>query len=126
IVVFISMMLFGFLVFGMALEGFYTEHASNITVRPVGEEPMHWLAVGQLIMAYAFVWIWSHAVESKGITEGVRFGFFMGLFWAGTEMIQYTFIPMAQVVMWVGYFGDIIMMMLAGAMLSLVWPKLND
>lgn len=126
IVVFISMMFYGFIVFGIALDSFYTEHTANLTFRVKGEELMQWLALGQLIMAYAFVWIWSHAVSGKGIKEGLRFGFFMGIFWAGVEMIQFAFVPMEPILMWVGYVADVVMMMFSGVVLSFVWKKISN
>ena len=125
IAVFITTMVFGFLVFGMALENFYMENIGDVVVRPQGEELMEWLAIAQLIMAYAFVWIWSQAVNGSGMMEGVRYGLFVGLFLGATEMIFYAFMPMAKNVMFVNFAGDVVMMIVAGIVLSLVWSMLS-
>ncbi len=126
LVVFISMMVYGFLVFGMALDDFYKEYASNLSMRPEGEEAMHWLALGQLIMAYAFVRIWQYAATEQGIKCGLQYGFFMGIFWAGCELIMAAFMPFATIVMVAGFVGDVLMMIFAGFMLEQVWKKMAD
>lgn len=124
--VFVTMMAYGFLVYGLALDNFYKEYAGNLAIRAEGEELMHWLAVGQLLMAYGFVWVWHHGVKGTGIAEGLRFGFAMGIFWGGVEMINYAFMPMDLIAMVVSYVADIAMMMVAGVVLSIVWGKLSD
>lgn len=126
IAVFITMMVYGFAVFGVALESFYNVHAANLPQREEGQELMHFLALAQILMSIAFVWVWKHDAKGEGIMEGLRFGFFMGLFWGGTEMIMYSFMPMETITMVVNYAADIVMMMVAGAVLSLVWQKLGD
>lgn len=122
--VFVTMMVFGVIVFGILMGDFYAANQGGLTVRPQGEELMGWLVVAELIMAYAFVWIWSHGVQGKDINEGLRFGFFMGLFWATVELMNYAFMPMQMNVMIVGFILDLVMFMLAGAVLSIVWGKM--
>ena len=125
IVVFVTMMVFGFLVFGMALQDFYMANIGDIVIRKEGEELMEWLVIAQLIMAYAVVWIWSHDVKGEGLMEGLRFGFFIGLFLGATEMIFYAFMPGSQSIMIVNFLADVVMMMVAGAVLSMVWGMLT-
>lgn len=123
--VFATMMIFGAVVFGMLLDEFYSANIGDLTVRPHGEELMGWLTIAELIMSYSFVWIWGHGVEGKGMNEGLRFGFFMGLFWASAEIMSYAFMPMQMNVMIMGFVLDLIMFMLAGVILSMVWEKMT-
>ena len=124
--VFVTMMVFGFVVFGLLLHEFYTANQGGLSLRPQGEELMGWLAAAELIMAYAFVWIWAHDANRGGVNEGLRFGFFMGLFWATVEMMNYAFMPMQMNVMIIGFILDIVMFMCAGAVLSAVWSKTEE
>ena len=124
--VFATTMTFGFIVFGILLQDFFIANTGDMVVLPQGEERMEWLTIAELILAYAFVWIWQHGVKDGGTSEGLRFGFFMGLFWATVEMFNYAFLPMGMTLMFVGFVLDIVMFMLAGAVLSMVWAKLAD
>jgi len=124
--VFATLMIYGALVFGILLADFYVAHQGDLVIRPAGEELMGWLAAGQLIMAFAFVWIWKHAITGNGLKEGLRYGFFMGLFWAPFELINYAFLPIKTNVMIIGFTLDIVMLMLAGAVLSLIWKTMAD
>ena len=126
LVVFATMMVYGIVVYGVALDGFFQEHAANLPQREEGQELMHFLALAQILMSIAFVWVWKHDAKGEGMMEGLRFGFFMGLFWGGTEMIMYSFMPMETIVMVVNYLADIVMMMASGVVLSLVWGKMSD
>jgi hypothetical protein len=124
--VFATMMVFGIIVFGTLLRDFYAANMGDLAVRPEGEELMGWLVGAQLIMSYAFVWIWGHGVKGGGMNEGLRFGFFMGLFWATVEMMNYAFMPMHMNVMIVGFILDIVMFILAGVVLSTIWGKMAE
>lgn len=124
--VFVTMMTFGFVVFGLLLHEFYAANQGGLSLRPQGEELMGWLTAAELIMAYAFVWIWAHDANKGGVNEGLRFGCFMGLFWATVEMMNYAFMPMQMNVMIMGFILDIVMFMCAGAVLSVVWSKIEE
>lgn len=120
----VTTMVYGFLVFGIAMSDFYMANQGDMVFRPEGTELMEWMTLAQILIAFGFVWVWSHDVKGEGLMEGARFGFFMGLFWGGVEMINYALMPMPMNVMLIGYVLDIIMFMVAGGVLALVWPKL--
>ncbi len=124
--VFATLMAFGVIVFGILMEDFYLANQSGLSLRAPGDELMGVLAFGELIMAYAFVWIGSHHIGGSGASEGMRFGFFMGLFWATVEILNYAFMPMQMNLMLVGFILDVVMFTLAGAVLSLVWNAMSD
>lgn len=124
IAVAVTTMVYGFVVFANLMTDFYMANAGGVVVRPAGTELMEWMSLAQVLIAYGFVWVWSHDVKNEGLMEGVRFGFFMGLFWGGVEMINYALMPMVFNVMVVGYILDIVMFMVAGGVLAMVWPKL--
>ena len=124
--VFATLMVFGVIVFGILMQDFYLANQGDLVVRPQGEELMGTLAIGELIMSYAFVWIWKHDVKDDTINQGLRFGFFMGLFWSTAEILNYAFLPMELNVMVVGFILDVLMFMLAGVALSVVWSKMPD
>lgn len=126
IAVFATTMIFGFVVFGMLMADFYAANQGDLTFRPAGEEVMGALTLAEVIIAYAFVWIWGHGVKGEGIKEGLRFGFYMGLFWASVELMNYAFLPMPMNVVIIGFILDIVMFMLAGAVLSVVWGKMEE
>lgn len=123
--VFATTMIYGFIVFGMLMADFYMANQGGLSLRPQGQELMEWLTIAELIIAFAFVSIWQHGVKGEGVKEGLRYGFFMGLFWAPVEMMNYAFMPMPQNLMIAGFMLDIIMFMVAGAVLAIVWAKMK-
>ena len=80
IVAFVLMFLGGWLVHGILLHDLYS--ATGL-MRPDAEAQamMVWMIVAHVLMAAAFVWIYSRGVENKPwLAQGLRFGLAMALF----------------------------------------------
>lgn len=74
LVIFILWMAGGFVVHGQLLADEYL--ATNL-MRPVEEQQQYfvWMIIAHLLMAFAFVWIYSRGRESKPwLGQGLRFG----------------------------------------------------
>ena len=74
----------------------YSENAQLF--RPMGDMMalMKWSYLGYILFGLLFVCIYSKGVEEgkSGMGQGLRFGFFLGLFYWGTSMLlSYPFMP---------------------------------
>ena len=75
VVVFVVLMLGGFLVHGLWLGPTYETMTSMM--RPMAEQEamMHFMLIAHLLMAAAFVWVYQRGNEDKPwVQQGIRFG----------------------------------------------------
>ena len=97
IAVFLGMGLLSFLIHGVFLSSTYQSAAVSMLMRPEAEMMgMMWIYyVVYFIQAFFFTLIFSKGYEGKGIGEGIRYGFYMGLLMA-TPMAyaSYAMYPM--------------------------------
>lgn len=128
VAVFLTTMIFGYVVFGVLMADFWADPANtgDVVVRPEGSELMEWVAIANLIFAYVFVRVWRHGYEGTGIGEGVRYGLMMGVFWGTFEMINYAFMPVPMNTMMIGFAGDVAMFVVAGIVLAKVYPAVAE
>jgi len=77
VVVFVILEVLDMLVHGVLLAGAY-ETMQNVW-RPDMAQKMWILHLVKLILAFMFTFIFTKGYENKGIVEGVRYGFYMGI-----------------------------------------------
>lgn len=96
LVIFILWMAGGFVVHGQLLADEYL--ATNL-MRPVEEQQQYfvWMIIAHLLMAFAFVWIYSRGRESKPwLGQGLRFGVAITLLAVvPVYLIYYTMQPLS-------------------------------
>lgn len=117
--VFVVLEVLMFLVDGVILSGVYT------TVKEWRPDMMSlmWIYhVLNVITAFFFTLIFSKGYENKGVMEGVRYGFYVGV-WLSSGMAYGTYamieIPYSLALQWFIY--GIIEYMIAGAVLAMVY-----
>ena len=86
---------------------------------------LFWMLLGLVIMAFGFCFIFLKGYENKGIGEGFRYGLYVGLAFAVTNvLIEYSVFPFpgSWVISWI--IGYMIMMILAGIIFAAIYkPK---
>jgi hypothetical protein len=85
---------------------------------------MPWMFFGYLIMALGFCYIFTKGYEGKGVAEGMRFGFWVGItFGLGGMFVMYAVFPYSLgsvVAMSIAYIVEFI---LAGTILAAIYGK---
>jgi len=124
IVIFIVYEIFNFVIHGAILGGFYEELAS--TWRQDMGQFMWIMNIGDLILAFFFVYIFARGYEGKGIMEGVRFGLYVtGLLTVPGMLAQFTIynVTFTLTILWI-IFGCI-QMVVSGVIASLIYRPLE-
>ncbi len=121
--VFVVMEILMFLVDGIILAGAYAQ--VNVW-RPDMMSLMWIYHVLDLVTAFFFTLVFSKGYENKGVMEGVRYGFYVGV-WLSSGMAYGTYamieIPYSLALQWFIY--GIIEYMIAGAVLAMVYKGIT-
>jgi hypothetical protein len=122
IVVFVVMQVYGYLVHEVGLSSTYQSLASIF--RPEAEMMgMMWMmAVGSAISLLIFCYIFTFGAESKGVMEGVRYGFWMGMFLSiPTAVDQYVVYPLTGELAVIWFVTGVIGFIIAGAIFAAIY-----
>ena len=118
--VFVTLEILDFLIHGVLLASVYTSLAS--LWRPDMNSKMWIMWIVTFIGSFLFSFIFSKGYENKGIGEGLRYGFYIGV-WMSTGFAYGTYamiaIPYSLALQWFIY--GVIEYMIAGAVLALVF-----
>jgi hypothetical protein len=122
IVVFIVYEILNYLIHGFILMDAYAATAS--LWRPEAEmNSMMWIMwVVDLIKAFVFVFIFTKGIEGKGWMEGLRYGFWIGLYVSlgmGFGMYATSPIPFSLALQWFIY--GVIQLMICGVATALMY-----
>ena len=120
--VFLVIFLAEFLFHGMIMVDSYNQYLELLRPESESFSYMPFMSLGFLILAFGFSYIFVQGYEGKGVGEGVRFGLFVGIaFGISSNLINYAVFPWpsAWIVAWIA--GETVIMMLAGAVLALVY-----
>ena len=84
---------------------------------------IHWLALGQTVMAVVFCVIFTKGYEGRGGAEGARYGALIGLLVLANVLVRYAVepIPVALAAKW--FVGGMIEMIGAGVIAALVYRR---
>ena len=125
IVVFVTLSLCDFLIHGIIMDSAYKETVS--LWRPDMESKMWIFNVITLIGSVIFTFIFSKGYEAKGVFEGARFGFIVGI-WLSLGMAYGTYgmiaLPYKMALQWFLY--GVLEYMIAGIALALVYDKVKE
>lgn len=120
VAVFITLEVLDFLIHGVLLASAYTSLTS--LWRPDMDSKMWIMWVVTLIGSFFFSFIFSKGYEKKGLAEGLRYGFYIGV-WMSAGFAYGTYsmiaIPYSLALQWFIY--GVIEYMIAGVVLALVF-----
>lgn len=88
IVVYVLLELTNYLVHGVILASTYNSEGVKELFRPDMMSNMWIMWVTDLIWSFFFVFFFVKGYENKGIMEGLRYGFYMGIFFAMVSAYQ--------------------------------------
>jgi len=127
IVVYVLLEVMGYLIHGVILASTYKLPEVADAFRSEAEMNSNmWIVwVLDLVWAFFFTFFFAKGYEGKGIMEGLRFGFYMGLFWALVSSYQsYAFVPMPGYLALQWFIFGMIQMLILGVVAALVYkPK---
>jgi len=127
IVVAIAAFLTDGLIHQVLLKGAY-ENLTGLTATKEQMDKWFWLFIlGRIafgfLLARVFVWGYSN----KGITEGIRFGFLMGLLvWVPLFCVYVTFLPYPKAIDIGEPFAGVIQFLIYGVLLSLIYKPASE
>lgn len=122
IIVFVVYEILSYLIHSLILMGAYEATASLWRTDMNSVMWIMWLA--DLAKAFVFVYIFTKGMENKGWAEGLRFGFWMGLYvylGMGFGMYATSPIPFSLAIQW--FIFGIIHLMICGIVAALVYKK---
>jgi hypothetical protein len=117
----VLLLLTDMIIHGKILEPYYDRHYTFMRA----SMPL-WPAVARLLATgLLFAWIYTYGLRpgAPGWAQGMRFGFWIGLFyWTGYALLDYTILPIPAfyVVAWI--FAGTIQMVLAGFLVGAIYP----
>ena len=87
----VFVMAFEFLFHGVVLSGMY--QATSEVWRPEGEHKTVFWIVSLILFSFIAVFFYTRNYEARGMEEGLRFGFYVGLVLASVKLADYCFLP---------------------------------
>lgn len=120
--VFVFVYLLEFLFHGLLMADSYMAHSELLRTSQEQMVYMPFMALGFLILAFGFTYIFIQGYEGKGLVEGLRFGLYAGIaFCVSTHLINYAVFPHPRnwVASWI--VGETLILMLAGALAALLY-----
>ncbi len=123
IAVTIFIMAFDFLVHGIIMADTYEQTASLWRPQEEMKNHMIWMILGQIIMSFGFVALFTKAFKRGGLAEGAVFGLLLAILFIGTNLIMYAVAPytMNMVIQW--SIGGTIQLILAGVITALIFKN---
>ena len=82
---------------------------------------LFWRVFGQLILAVFFCLIFLHGYEKKGLGEGARYGFLIGLLMTAPVFIQFAVQPLPTNLLVSWLVGGVLELILAGVILAAIY-----
>lgn len=122
IAVFVVMQVYGYLVHTLGLSDLYESLAS--VFRPEAEmmDMMWMMMVGSLGSTAVFCYIFTFGAEGKGVMEGVRYGFWMGLFLSIPSAVDaYVIYPLTGELAAIWFVTGVVGLMIAGAVFAAIY-----
>lgn len=122
IVVFVYLMVIEWIFHGIIMRGWYQQGLDIFRSRGESGGFAVWMALGFLILAFGFCYIFTKGYENRGIGEGLRYGLYVAIaFSVSTTLINYSVFPypFSWVIGWV--IGNIVIMILGGMIFAAVY-----
>ena len=119
----VAFFFYGFVVNVIMLDGFYMENLSQQMFRPEGSQLMWAIMLSCILQALVLGYIFLRNYEAKGWMEGVRFGFWIALFYGSVQLISFALMPISANVLLVGVIADGLGYICLGAVFALVYKS---
>ena len=124
IIIFVLLEVLNYIIHGVILASTYKMENVMAAFRPEAEmNSMMWIVfVTDLVWSFFFVFFFAKGYEGKGIMEGLRFGFYIGLFWGLVSAYQtYAFAPIPYSLAFQWFISSLIVSLILGVVAALVY-----
>lgn len=127
LVVFVVMQVYGYLVHEVGLSDTYESLAPIFRPETEMMHMMWMMTVGSAITMLVFCYIFTFGREGKGVMEGVRYGFWMGLFLSIPSAVdQYVVFPLTGELAVIWFVTGIVGLIISGAIFAAIYkPSAN-
>lgn len=115
--------LYGFLTWGLLLGDYLNSLAPAGAFLGEESQNMVLIAVGCLIEALGLGLLYTKGHEGKGAMEGVRFGFYVAVFFLGVYVLMSGVTPYSMQTSLTYWAVDAVMFMSGGALFALLYKK---
>ncbi|MGA7159807.1 MAG: hypothetical protein WBZ48_02325 [Bacteroidota bacterium] len=123
VAVFITLEVLGFLIHGVILSSTYMA-MQNVWRADMKDKIMWIMPIVNIITAFFFAVIFSKGYENKGIMEGIRYGFYVGMIIAsGFAFGSYASFPIPHMLALHWFLLTFIEYIIAGVVLALVYGR---
>lgn len=120
---FATVFVFEWLLHGKILAGTYQATASLWRPEAEMQSLFHWLVLGQFLTAGIFSYIFTKGYEARGVGEGVRYGFLIGLLFGAPMIGLYAVAPYPPALIAGWFVGGLVEWMLAGVVVAKIYRK---
>ena len=115
------MFCYDWLIHGVVLEHLYMETSEFWRTSEDMESHRHWMVLGQAIFAFLFSYVFTKGYENRGIGEGARYGWWIGLLFAAPNLIMYAVQPLPPI-LFVGWsVGLLVELTIAGMIVAAIY-----
>lgn len=122
IVVFVVVQVYSYLVHGVMLAGTYEKIASAFRPEQEMMSMMWLLTISSAAALFLFCYIFTKGYEGRGIGEGARYGFLMGLFMAIPLSIeQYVSYPLPRDIAVIWFLASFVSFVIAGTLFAAIY-----
>lgn len=123
LVVFTFFFLYEMVFHGKVMEGYYHQTAHLWRTEGEMQRLMPLLTLSQFLFAGVFAFIFRKGYEGKGLGEGIRYGFLIGLLFAPKSLVMYAVAPYPLALPLGWAIGEWIEYIVAGTLLGLIYRK---
>ncbi len=122
IVVFVVLEITNYLVHGVILSSTYASEGVKELFRPDMMSNMWIIWVTDIIWSFFFVFFFVKGYENKGIMEGLRYGFYMGIFFAMVSAYQtYAMYPIPYSLAFEWFIYGLIQFIILGYIVAMIY-----
>jgi len=119
--VFAFVFFYEYLLHGQLLVGMYEQTAH--LWRSAEDSKMEFIFISQILFAALVTFLFTRNYENKGVKEGLRFGFYLGLLLGVIEIGKYCYMPIPGNLVLSWMVGVIVEGIGAGVVVSLVYRE---
>lgn len=122
IVIFVVLELTNYLIHGVILSSTYASEGVKELFRPDMMSNMWIIWVTDIIWSFFFVFFFVKGYENKGIMEGLRYGFYMGIFFAMVSAYQtYAMYPIPYSLAFEWFIYGLIQFIILGYIVAMIY-----
>ena len=114
--------LFDWMFHGVVMKEIYEQTPQLWRTAEEMQSKFHWLVLGQFLLALFVTKVFLHGYENKGLKEGFRFGFLIGLLLSiPCNFIMYAVAPYTEKLVGYWMMGGLVEMSCVGLVLALIY-----